>query len=48
MTKLEIARVIEVLTNLREQYNSISAFYKEGNNNLQKIDIKLSEYLDML
>lgn len=48
MTKLEITRVIEVLTNLREQYNSISVFYKEGNNTLQKIDLKLAEYLDML
>lgn len=47
MTKLEIARVIEVLTNLKEQYNNV-ALSTEDITTLKKIDIKLSKYLDML
>lgn len=47
MTKLEIARVIEVLTNLREQYNKLS-FSKEDIGQLEKIDFHISKYLDML
>lgn len=47
MTKLQIARVIEVLTKLREQYNKLS-FSKEDIIQLEKIDLKISEYLDML
>lgn len=47
MTKLEIIRIIEVLTNLREQYKEL-AFSLDDILALKKLDIKLSQYLDML